>query len=197
MPGRRWAAALASMAAIVAFAGCGGDDDGSDVDLSSDDPGRTPVSDTTSEELAGYSEDEVTAYNEAVAAAKRNLRVGFEVYREGVATPAARRDLAAVYSGEMLENEWETLREMEEAGDHLVGLARVTSAEPMRILVSDEAGTVDLRVCVDRSRVRVAEGGGDGAFRLQSPERAAFKLTLDRDSSGVWRVSSGEETGRC
>lgn len=196
MPGSRWAATVTVMAVATAWAGCGGGDD-SDVDLSSDDPGRTPVSDTTSEELAGYAEDEVTAYEEAVTAFKRNLRVGYDIYAEGEATPAARRDLASVFTGEALDYEWETLRDMEADGGYIAGTVSVVWTKPMRILVNENDGTVDLRACVDRRNVRVYQDGTGDPVRPDMAKRAVFKTTLDRGSDGTWRVSGGEEIGTC
>lgn len=196
MPGRRWAATVTVMAVATAWAGCGGDD-GSDVDLSTDDPGRTPVSGTTSEELAGYAEDEVTAYQEAVTAFQRNIRVGYDVYADGEATPAAHRDLETVFTGEALDYEWETLRDMEADGGHIAGTVTVVWTKPMRILVNDADGTVDLRACVDRRNVRVFQSETDDPVRSEVAKRAVFKTTLDRGSDGTWRVSGGEEIGTC
>jgi hypothetical protein len=195
MPGKRWAATVTLMAVATALPGCGGDD-GSDVDLSSDDPGRTPVTDTTSEELVGYAADEVTAYDEAVAAFKRSIRVGYRVYGEGEATPAARRALTSVYAGEELDDEWESLRDMEAEGGYFEGIPSVVRTKPVRILVSDDDATVDLRVCVDRSEVKVFSGESE-ITPQEGATPTAFKVTVDREADGTWRVSGGEEIGTC
>jgi hypothetical protein len=191
MSGSRWAATLSGLAVAAALTACGGDDT-SDADLSSG--SRTPLSET-SDELNGYSTTEETAYEEAVAAFKRNIRVGYRIYGDGEATPAARRALGSIYTGEALDYEWEALRDMEADGGHLVGAVRVVWTKPMRILVSESEGTVDLRACVDRRDIRAIRGGEE--IRPEVATRAVFKTTLDRGPDGAWRVSGGEEIGTC
>ena len=197
MPGRRWAATVTGLAMAAALTACGGGDDASDADLSSADADRTPLTESTDDELTGYSADERTAYEEAIAAFKHSIRVGYRVYREGEATPEARRTLASIYSGEELDSEWESLRDMEADGGYFVGAAKVVRTEPIRVLVSDQAGTVDLRVCVDRRHVRVFRHGQGEVTPPEVKKQAAFKITLDRDSRGTWRVAGGEEIGTC
>lgn len=199
MSGRRWAATVTGLAMTAALTACGDGDDASDADLSSADAGRTPVTETTDdEELRDYSADEKAAYEDAVVAVKRALRVDFRVYREGKATPAARRALASVYTGAELENEWEALRDMEADGGRFAGSVKVLRVKPMRVLVSDDEGTVDLRVCLDRSKVEVFKRGEGEVTPPDLATAKAFKITLDRESDGTWRVAdSGEGLGKC
>jgi hypothetical protein len=193
MSGRRWAAIGFGMAVAAALTGCGGDET-SDADLSAE-PTRTPLV-ASSNQLADYSDEEAAAYREAVSALEHNIKVGLDVYREGLATPAARRALESVYTGDELEDEWEHLQEMDAAGGYLDGSATLVWAKPVRVLVSDSAGTVDVRACVDR---RDVEAYQHGSGELASPEskRAVFEVTVDLGSDGEWRVADGEETGTC
>ncbi|HYJ68024.1 MAG TPA: hypothetical protein VEX15_10230 [Nocardioidaceae bacterium] len=196
MFGRRSAAILLCVAAAAVLTGCGGDDT-SDADLSSADPTRTPLTGVTSEQLSGYSSSEKSAYQEAVAAVQRNLRVGLRVYREGEATPAARRALESIYAGQELEDEWETLRAMEADGGYLDGSAEVVWTRPTRILVSGSEGTVNLLACVDRRDIRAYERDQGEIAQPVTSERAVFELTVDLGDGGIWRVSDGEETDSC
>jgi hypothetical protein len=196
MSGRRWAATLVSVAVAAALAGCGGDDP-SDSDVLSAEPTRTPLTELTSEQLSSYSGSEQTAYHDAVAALKRNLRVGLDVYREGRATPEARRSLESIYSGQELEDEWETLRAMEADGGYLDGTAEIVWTRPTRILLDDDDGTVNLLACVDRRDIRAYERGQGEIARPATSERAVFEITVDLGDGGVWRVSHGEETDTC
>jgi hypothetical protein len=196
MSGRRWAATLVGVAVAAALTACGGDDS-SDADVLSAEPTRTPLTGLTSEELSGYSGSEKSAYQDAVAALKRNLRVGLKVYHEGQATPEARRSLESIYAGEELEDEWETLRAMEADGGYLDGSAQVVWTRPTRILVSDDDGTVNLLACVDRRDIRAYERGQGEIARPDTSERAVFEITVDLGDGGIWRVSDGEETDTC
>jgi hypothetical protein len=193
MSRRRWAAIGAGVAVAAALTGCGGDDT-SDADLSAE-PTRTPLV-VSGAELADYTDEEAAAYREAVAALKRNIRVGLNVYRAGEATPAALRALETVYTGDELDDEWEHLREMEAAGGHLDGAATLEWTKPIRVLVSDSAGTVDVEACVDRRDVRAFQSGS-GELDSPASNRAVFEVTIDRGSDGIWRVADGEETGTC
>jgi hypothetical protein len=193
MSSRRWAAIGIGVAVAAALTSCGGDD-ASAGDLS-DDPTRTPLV-GSSAQLTDFTDEEAAAYRDAVAALKRNIRIGLDVYRDGRATPAALRALESVYTGDELDDEWEHLREMDAAGGYLDGTATLEWAKPIRVLVSGGEGTVDVQACVDRRDVQAFQRG---AGELDDPAsvRAVFEVTLDLDSDGVWRVADGEERGEC
>jgi hypothetical protein len=194
---RRWVAAIGGLAMTAAVAACGDDGDGTESDLGSSGDAQLLTSAAESGSLDGYTAEEVEAYDDAVAGLERNLRVGLAVYRQGVATPAAKRALASVYTGEELDDEWENLRDMDASGGYLDGTARVVWTKPIRILVSDRAGTVDLKACIDRSRMRAFTRGGGRIGDDDAFERAAFEVTVDLGKGDTWRVAGGEETGRC
>jgi hypothetical protein len=196
MSGRRWVATVVGVAVAAVSIGCGGNDS-SDADVLSDEPTRTPLTALTSQKLSSYSGSEKAAYHDAVSALKRNLRVGLKVYREGRATPAARRALESIYTGQELEDEWETLRDMEADGGYLDGSAEVVWTRPTRILIDDDDGTVNLLACVDRRHIRAYERGQGAIARPDTSERAVFEITVDLGDGGVWRVSDGEETDSC
>ncbi|MGH3453550.1 MAG: hypothetical protein ACRDP2_03970 [Nocardioidaceae bacterium] len=196
MTTRRWAAAIGGLAMTVAVTACADNGDATESDLGSS-GSQMLESGAESESLAGYSTEEVAAYDDAVAALERNLEVGLSVYHEGLATPAAYRALATVYTGEELADEWENLRNMDAADGYLDGSATVVWTKPIRILVSDAAGTVDLKACIDRSQMRAftrdgGEIGNEGAFK-----RAVFQVTIDLGKGHTWRVAGGEEIGTC
>jgi hypothetical protein len=196
MSGRRGAATLVGVAVAAALTGC--DADGSsDADVLSAEPTRTPLTALTSHKLGSYSGSEQAAYRDAVSALKRNLRVGLRVYREGRATPGARRALESIYAGQELEDEWETLRDMEADGGYLDGSAKVAWTRPTRILLDDDDGTVNLLACVDRRDIQAYERGQGKIARPDTAKRAVFAITVDLGDGGVWRVSDGEETDTC
>src|SRR5262245_52734952 len=177
MSRRRAAATLAGVAVAAALTGCGGDGS-SDADVLSAEPTRTPLTALTSHKLSSYSGSEQSAYKEAVSALKRNLHVGLRVYREGRATPDARRALESIYAGQELEDEWETLRAMEADGGYLDGGAKVVWARPTRILLDDNDGTVNLLACVDRRHIRAYEQGVGQIARPDTSKRAVFEITV-------------------
>lgn len=197
MSTRRWVAAIGGLAMSTTVAACAGSGDAAESDLESSGDSQMLTSEAEAESLDGYTADEVDAYDDAVAALKRNLRVGLAVYRQGVATPAAYRALASVYTGEELDDEWQNLRNMDASNGHLGGTARVVWTKPIRILVSDRDGTVDLKACIDRSRMR-AFTRDQGRIRTGDAfKRATFEVTVDLGKGDTWRVAGGEETGRC
>ena len=194
---RRWAAAIGGLAMTTGVAACAGSGDATESDLGSSGDSQMLSSGPASGLLAGYDPDEVAAYNDAVAALNRNLRVGLAVYHEGLATPAAYRALSSVYAGDELADEWENLRNMDAANGYLDGSASVVWTKPIRILVSDEGGTVDLRACIDRSQMQAYTHDGGAIGNDDAFKRAAFTVTVDLGEGDTWRVSGGEESGTC
>jgi hypothetical protein len=190
-------AAIGGLAMSAAVTACADSGDATESDLGSSGDSQMLTSEAESGSLDGYSAEEVDAYGDAVAALERNLRVGLAVYRQGVATPAAYRALASVYTGEELDDEWENLRNMDASHGHLDGTARVVWTKPIRILVSDRAGTVDLKACIDRSRMRAFTRDEGEIRNADAFKRAAFEVTVDLGKGDTWRVAGGEEAGRC
>jgi hypothetical protein len=86
---------------------------------------------------------------------------------------------------------------MDAADGYLDGSATVVWTKPIRILVSDRAGTVDLKACIDRSRMRAFTRGGDEIGNDEGFKRAVFKVTVDLGKGDTWRVAGGEEIGTC
>ena len=197
METRRWAAAIGGLAMTFGVAACGSSGDATESDLGSSGDSQMLTSGPASGSLAGYDTEEVAAYDDAVAALNRNLQVGLAVYREGVATPAAYRALQSVYTGDELADEWENLRTMDAADGYLDGSASVVWAKPIRILVSDEGGTVDLKACIDRSRMQAYARDGGAIGNGDAFKRAVFTVTVDLGAGDTWRVSGGEESGTC
>lgn len=198
------AVGVAVIALTVGLTACGGGDDGPEADGGPPTPETSKTSPstpapTTPEStglLAGYSEEEVDAYRDAVAVWKELGRVETRLMSIGTATPSARREILNLYVKDAERTSWDTLQDLDAAGAHTQGRARTVWIKPVRVLLDPEhdSGTVDLRTCVDATGVQVITSTGES----KSGSQFVMKVTVDLDpATHEWRIATTSREGGC
>ena len=202
---KRWGTTAAVIMLAAGLSACGGNDD--------DDPGAngdsataetsepspstpTPTTPAPTGPLSDYTDEEVDAYRDAVEVWEELGRIETRLMSAGKATPSARQRLRSVFVKGAEQEDWETLQDLEAAGAHIEGRARTVWIRPVRILLDrgNEAGSVDLRTCVDATSLKVVTNGDESG----AGSRYVATATVDFvPSDNAWKVSDTGREGEC
>jgi len=148
----------------------------------------TPSS-TVPPELAGYSEDERLAYDEALAAYADYLAESDKIYARGETTVATKR----FYQRYAIDwsTAWGNLAVVANNGVTITGEARALWTRPVSIGLTPNAGdVVVIRRCVDESR-RVVRQNGKRMAQPQFKEPHIYTVRLEeRPHEDWWRAGT-------
>ena len=155
----------------------------------------TPAS-TVPPELAGYSEDERVAYNEALAAYADYLAESDKIYAKGETTVAAKR----FYQRYAIDwsTAWGNLAVVANNDVTITGEARELWTRPVSIGLTLKAGdVVVIRRCVDESQ-RVVRQNGKRMAQPQFKEPHVYTVRLEeRPGEDWWRAGTAKRGRPC
>lgn len=202
---KRWGTTAAVIALAVGLTACGGGDDddpetnGDPTTAETSEPSPstpTPTTPAATGPLAGYTEEEVDAYRDAVAVWEELGRIETRLMAAGKATPSARQQLLSVFVRGAEQDDWETLQDLEAAGARIEGRARTVWIKPVRVLLDpeSEAGTVDLRTCVNATSLRVITSNDESGVGSRYVATATVDFV---PSDNAWRVADTSREGKC
>jgi hypothetical protein len=156
-------------------------------------PTTTPP-ETTPDPLAGYTPEEVQAYQEALAAYRHFQSVKAHVYAVGRATPQALRQLKSVEFGSLWPADWQFLKTIDLAGITLSGYNLPLSKEvPARVVLSqDGTGSVSIKMCTDPRGIREHYPSGKVTPLPGNNQPSGETVTLDRFPDGPWKLSTAK-----
>jgi hypothetical protein len=150
----------------------------------------TPSS-TVPPELAGYSEDERLAYDEALAAYADYLAESDKIYARGETTVAAKR----FYQRYAIDwsTAWGNLAVVANNRVTITGEARALWTRPVSIGLTPDAGdVVVIRRCVDESQ-RVVRQNGKRMAQPQFKEPHVYTVRLEeRPEEDWWRAGTAK-----
>jgi hypothetical protein len=149
--------------------------------------------------FVGYTAEEIQAYNDALAVYKQMLTTAAKLRGIGKATPAARRAYAQVYRPGAWDDEWAVLQQLEQANAYTRGKAKVESARPTRVLLSDRGGSVSIRVCLNSDGIRVFQRG-EGEFPQADNRQSTYAVVLDQveeNGATLWKITSADKGKKC
>jgi hypothetical protein len=142
-------------------------------------------------ELAGYSEDERLAYDEALAAYADYLAESDKIYARGETTVAAKR----FYQRYAIDwsTAWGNLAVVANNRVTITGEARALWTRPVSIGLTPDAGdVVVIRRCVDESQ-RVVRQNGKRMAQPQFKEPHVYTVRLEeRPEEDWWRAGTAK-----
>lgn len=142
-------------------------------------------------ELAGYSEDERLAYDEALAAYADYLAESDKIYARGETTVAAKR----FYQRYAIDwsTAWGNLAVVTNNGVTITGEALALWTRPVSIGLTPDAGdVVVIRRCVDESQ-RVVRQNGKRMAQPQFKEPHVYTVRLEeRPNEDWWRAGTAK-----
>lgn len=158
---------------------------------------RTTPPKTTLDSLAGYTPEQVQAYQEALLAFRRSQVVHARVFAAGEATPRALMLLKSVEFD--ASSDWALLKTLSSVHYTLTGYDfPISNPQPTRIALSKNgSGSVTITMCTDPRGLREHYPNG----RIFRPPRNGHpykqSVVMSRFSGGPWKGSTGKKLGPC
>jgi hypothetical protein len=189
---RKWLASFL----VLTCAACSGEGvtTGPSISPSPSTSAASTLTSTVPPELAGYSEEERLAYDQALDAYAAYLAETDNIYAKGETTAAAKR----FYQRNAIDwsTAWGNLALVANNGVTIKGETRVVWVRPKTIRLATAAGdVVVIRRCVDESQ-RVVRQNGKRMAQPQFEEPHVYTVRLERRPAESWWRAGTAELGR-